>query len=153
MVWEVEVGGGLEIVAGSGMGARRSCATCKQVAWSWWEYPPPYSNCSDDMRGGGWRLDGDLRYDADCDDLCEDVSELEAHTRLQESNWELLEYQSGGDYDDSSMEQRRRRLRASAAGAVSPVCPRLPLYVFLCHENPARIVCLLRPVQKHGCIR
>jgi hypothetical protein len=52
------------------------------------------------MRGGGWRLGGDLRDDDDCDNLCEDVSGLEAHTRLQESNWELSEHQSGGDHDD-----------------------------------------------------
>ena len=63
-------------------------------------HPPPDSDCSDDMRGGGWRLDGDLRDDDDCDNLCEDVSELEAHTRLQESNWELSEHQFGDDYDD-----------------------------------------------------
>ena len=37
-------------------------------------------------------------YD-DCDNLCEDVS-LEAHTRLQESNWELSEHQFDDDYDD-----------------------------------------------------
>jgi hypothetical protein len=52
------------------------------------------------MRGGGWRLDGDQRDDDDCDNLCEDVSELEAHTRLQESNWELSEHQFDDDYDD-----------------------------------------------------
>jgi hypothetical protein len=52
------------------------------------------------MRGGGWRLDGDQRDDDDCDNLCEDVSELEAHTRLQESNWELSERQFDDDYDD-----------------------------------------------------
>ena len=61
---------------------------------------PPDSDCSDDMRGGGWRLDGDLRDDDDCDNLCEDVSELQVHTRLQESNWELSEHQFGDDYDD-----------------------------------------------------
>ena len=52
------------------------------------------------MRGGGWCLDGDLRDDGDCDNLCEGVSGLEAHTRLQESNWELSEHQSGDGYDD-----------------------------------------------------
>jgi hypothetical protein len=52
------------------------------------------------MRGGGWRLGGDLRDDDDCDNLCEDVSGLEAHTRLQESNWELSEHQFDDDYDD-----------------------------------------------------
>ena len=35
-----------------------------------------------------------------CDNLCEDVPELEAHPRLQESNWELSEHQFGDDYDD-----------------------------------------------------
>ena len=34
------------------------------------------------------------------DNLCEDASELEAHTRLQESNWELSEHQFDDDYDD-----------------------------------------------------
>ena len=33
-------------------------------------------------------------------ELCEDVPELEAHTRLQESNWELSEHQFGDGYDD-----------------------------------------------------
>ena len=51
-------------------------------------------------RGACWRLDGDRRDDDDCDNLCEDVSELEAHTRLQESNWELSEHQFDDDYDD-----------------------------------------------------
>ena len=41
-----------------------------------------------------------LRDDDDCDNLCEDVSELEAHTRLQESDRELSEHQFGDDYDD-----------------------------------------------------
>jgi hypothetical protein len=63
-------------------------------------HPLPGSDCSDDMRGGGWRLDGGRRDDDDCGNLCEDVSELEAHTRLQESNWELSERQFGDDYDD-----------------------------------------------------
>ena len=65
-------------------------------------HPPPRSDCSDDMRGGGWRLDGVLRDDDDCDNLREDVSELEAHTRLQESNWELSEHRFGDDYDDGT---------------------------------------------------
>ena len=45
-------------------------------------------------------LGGDLRDDDGCGNLREDVSELEAHTRLQESNWELSEHRFGDDYDD-----------------------------------------------------
>ena len=33
-------------------------------------------------------------------DLCEGRFGAEAHTRLQESNWELSERQFGDDYDD-----------------------------------------------------
>jgi hypothetical protein len=56
-------------------------------------HPPPGSDCPDDMGGGGRRLDRDLRDDDDC----EDVPKLEAHTRMQESNRELSEHQSGDD--------------------------------------------------------
>jgi hypothetical protein len=42
----------------------------------------------------------DLRDDDDCDNLREDVPELEARTRLQEPNWELSEHHFGDDYDD-----------------------------------------------------
>jgi len=45
-------------------------------------------------------LGGDLRDDDDRGNLRDGVSELEAHTRLQGSNWELSERQPGDDYDD-----------------------------------------------------
>eukprot|EP01046_Picozoa_sp_COSAG06_P033142 COSAG06_NODE_3363_length_5452_cov_9.301513_2_plen_86_part_00 len=63
-------------------------------------HPPPGSDCPDDMGGGGRRLDRDLRDDDDCEDAREDVSKLEARTRLQESNRELSEHQSGDDHGD-----------------------------------------------------
>jgi hypothetical protein len=101
MVWEVEMRG--EIGDCGGLGDGGSSLMCRLQASGMVlarVHPPPGSDCSDDMRGGGWRLDGDQRDDDDCDNLCEDVSELEAHTRLQESNWELSEHQFDDDYDD-----------------------------------------------------
>jgi hypothetical protein len=62
------------------------------------------------------------------------VSELEAHTRLQESNWELSERQSGG-----RSESRRPRLRAHGrAGRHRPADERGCLVCTAIGRNVAR---------------
>jgi hypothetical protein len=77
-------------------------------------------------------LGGDLRDDDGCGNLREDVSELEAHTRLQGSNWELSERQPGDDYDDGmeyDADALGGRGNLPQAGVICPNLPRLP---FVC---------------------
>ena len=91
-------------------------------------HPLPGSDCSDDMRGGGWRLDGGRRDDDDCDNLCEDVSELEAHTRLKESNWELSERTSSTTTTTTAWSTTPTPEGVGGQGNV-PSLPRLHLFV------------------------